>query len=66
MSSNYATRKNRNPHDTLCLAQPCDRKVHARGLCQRHYERDKYSRSISSVQKHHDGLIPTPRGWGSM
>jgi hypothetical protein len=35
-------------------------------MCQRHYERDKYSRSISSVQKHHDGLIPTPRGWGSM
>ncbi len=65
--SNYASRKARNPHDVLCLVQPCHRKVLAKGMCDHHYNKEYYRRSHSSVKVQHDGLVKTGvPGWGSM
>ena len=63
------TRTFQNAHDARCLDQPCERKVHAAGRCQFHYNRDYRRRADNPLnQRHtHDGLIRTGiKGWGSL
>lgn len=65
---NYATRKTPTRHDKRCSAPECDLKMHARGLCQKHYKQRFFDRRTNCVvtSSHHTGVVPVRApGWGS-
>jgi hypothetical protein len=67
---NYATRKRPGPHDKHCSEPGCKSKVHARGVCQGHYNRFYHARRNGYrviVSNRHEGLVRTDvKGWGCL
>jgi hypothetical protein len=63
--ANYATRKHRTAHDRRCSEPGCSSKVHARDVCQTHYNRHYHP--SKKAEPRIEGLIRPhgiQKGWG--
>lgn len=68
-SIHQAPRRHPNAHDRRCSEFGCKSKVHARGVCQSHYNKFYHQKALrrGGGGVRHEGLVRVGvRGWGAI